>query len=96
MLNASIVLAINYRDISDLDALQCKLVNVLYPLATYHPPSKEAEWSYEYLLGGVPMVVLVIVGGCFHFSIHLDIVPIHRAQLLAPQLISVDIRILDG
>lgn len=95
----------NRRDISALDALQCKLVNALYPLAIYHDPSTKPEqpeqpgekfWNNEYaLFGGVP-IVLVVVGGCFLPSIHLSSVWAHRAQLLAPQLTSVETSTLEG
>jgi len=56
VLNASITLAMNQQNVAALDALQCELVNALYPMATYHPP---ADRALEYVWALVAAAALL-------------------------------------
>ena len=73
LLNASITLVVNQRDVAVLDDLQCKLVNVLYPLATYEPVWN--VWIWVGAAGGSTLIV-VLVGGCPCFSSDYPVPPL--------------------
>jgi hypothetical protein len=58
-LNASITLAMNLRNVAALDSLQCKLMNAIYPLASYHPPQTETPiWEQ---IGWASLIVAALV-----------------------------------
>ena len=56
-LNASIALAMNARNVGALDSLQCKLINAIYPLSSYHPPQTEI-WEQ---IGWASLIVACLV-----------------------------------